>query len=114
MLCFCSHSGEATSEVGTSIVVSSCVTSKRDMEGSWHEVDLVIAELFWQLGTIREISEMSKGIDSFSATAFGFLKWICLCFQHQYLLQAIVLEIEAILQCHFLSRPPLLPKRTSC
>lgn len=76
MLCFCSHGGEATSEVAPSIVMNRCVTSNRDMEGYWHEVDHAIAELFWQLGTIEGISEMSKGIDSFSATAFGFLKWI--------------------------------------
>ena len=39
------------------------------------EVDHADAELFQQqLGTIGEHSEMSAGIDSFSATAFGFLK----------------------------------------
>lgn len=57
-------------------VMSSCVTSNRDMEGSWHVVDHAITELFWQLRTTGEISEMSEGIDSCSATAFDFLKWI--------------------------------------
>lgn len=79
ILWFISRSGEAMSEVGTSIVMSSCVTSNRDVEGSWYEVDHAIAELFWQLGTTGEISEFSKGIDSFSGTAFGFLKWISVC-----------------------------------
>lgn len=73
MLWFCSRGGEAMSEVAPSIVLN------RDMEGYRHEVDHAIAKLFWQMGTIGEISEMSKGIDRFSAIAFGFLKWISLC-----------------------------------
>lgn len=49
MLWFCSCGGEAMSEVAPS-VVSSCVTSNRGMEGSWHEVHHAIAELFLAAG----------------------------------------------------------------